>query len=140
MCFDGFVEDQGKCDCGNCCYDYVDCKMLLVWVIWQIFDYVDDFVMEFLVYCQDGVELDYDFEDFVFFVIEVEQLVSEDQMVGVGNGEEFGQVFDDVENQCFDGECDIYVISKEEEENEVLGVQQKFRVVWFECVCFWVKL
>jgi hypothetical protein len=57
---------------------------------------------------KDGPGLDNDLEQLAAFVIKIEQISRQDQMPGGRNGKEFGDAFDDAQNQGFEQEQQIH--------------------------------
>ena len=54
--------------------------------------------------------LDDDFEQLAAIVVEIEQIAGENQMAGRGDRQEFGQPFDDAENQGFEEKNRIHAV------------------------------
>src|SRR3989344_443336 len=59
-------------------------------------------------HAENRAELDDDFEDLAFFVVEIEQIAHDDQMAGGGDRQKFGQAFDNTENECLDQKSEFH--------------------------------
>lgn len=56
---------------------------------------------------EDGAQLDGDFKDF-FFAVEVQKGGEDDEVPRAGNRQEFGEAFDDAEDEGFENEGDVH--------------------------------
>ena len=59
---------------------------------------------------ENGAGLDDDFEQLAAFVVEIEQIAGENQVAGRGDRQEFGQPFDDAENQGFQEKNRVHAV------------------------------
>ena len=57
---------------------------------------------------EDGAELDGDVEYGMAFGIEADEAAGHNQMAGAGNGQKFGEAFDDAEEEGFEGEEQVH--------------------------------
>lgn len=108
-----FVDQVGEQDVEDYCWEECDQQvggeMLGLVLVWQVMDDLKDFFLKFLDDSEDCCQLDDDVECFGVFVVEVDEVGDDDLVFGVGNWQEFGQFFYDVQDECLESSLLFYV-------------------------------
>ena len=70
--------------------------------------HVDEAGAVFVHHGEDGAELDGDVEYGMAFGVEADEAAGHNQVAGAGNGQKFGEAFDDAEEEGFEGEEQVH--------------------------------